>query len=1246
MRQAKKINLSIAFSLLVALITPIASMTSASATVACNPTYVTPVSNGYTRNYLFKDAGTCEWTVPTGMYVKQILLVGGGGGGGGGSWKGTSFGGGGGGGGGGGSRVTKALTYLSAGTVIPVTIGAGGAAGAGASSQTGTGSTGGDGGDSSFATLTVDGGKGGGGGGDDTGGAGGMSGRTDTSGGNYGGAQNSGNGGGGASSAGPGTNGIDAQSGSGGGSRGGSTRNTSIYSFPLNFTFGDGGSGGASKDNLSVSGGDDSQAAQATAANSGRGGHGGHGCAQSESTCLNRNGSAGATGQILVAIDWVINSSDGLSNINTKVGLNVNYRPFYAPEPLGTGTWSAQNLPSGLSINSSTGVVSGSPTVATTYKASLIRFTDSYSPENYVESFMTSIIARGETTYQPSNQSLEYGKSIRIPIENILGTGLTTVTTNSPTSCQLSGPSSETVTATRSTGKCQIYVSNPGDAGYFSYFKTLTITLTKQSHTISLAKSVAGDIEVGTPITLTTTVNSGVTGLVQFYAGDTLIQSCASGTSNVTIANSQASCTWTPTASSSTPYSLKSKYLGSSNYELSTSSPISLTVRPSILLSYSGSDSVFGSTATASPNISGGTGDPSTWSWSIKKTSDNSSVSGITIDSSGVVSVASTVAAATYNMTVTVIDSATITKSAPIKVFVAPTTPTVTFNRPNKTEVTKGQTVTLSATLPSDASGTVTFKYGSTSITSCGTSGLVTISSGSASCNWNTSQVSAGQYAMTAAYSGGGNYTASTSNSLSMQINDKSVFSYADVSTDYKVATSVSPVITANTGTGDPSDWSWDIVKRSDSATVSGITIDSTGLISVSDAVGAGTYVMSASAVDIANDTTTVTVNIVVNKVRPVLTLSPRITGGALSAEGTVNRQLDWRVESTHRSSSLLTLYINGVSTSCSFYSIAWGDGQCWWSPTNGGETITAYVSFPGDSNLETATSNIVTNFKINTALSLSYPNASTYAGFAKDISPVSSGGTTVKRYGITQHFTGAVIPGISVDSATGVVTVARSAIVGNYRMVVSVMDEAGASNYYNDLYLDVLDQVTPSFSLSSTSETVEKNNRVNGFTLIHSATPGTSYAISPALPSGLSFSSTTGEITGAPTAAAAATTYTITASNVSGSATATFSLTVSETLFATISIAVGSNPAAKGTANTIVATISSTGKVQFFIDNKRVPGCASITGTTSVTCNWKPSSSGKVTLKAKLTPSNSSIPVVTSNPLQVSIGRRTGLRG
>ena len=84
-----------------------------------------------------------------------------------------------------------------------------------------------------------------------------------------------------------------------------------------------------------------------------------------------------------------------------------------------------------------------------------------------------------------------------------------------------------------------------------------------------------------------------------------------------------------------------------------------------------------------------------------------------------------------------------------------------------------------------------------------------------------------------------------------------------------------------------------------------------------------------------------------------------------------------------------------------------------------------------------------------------------------------------------------------------------------------------------------------PAFTLSSSSQSVLVNNAIT--TVTNTSTGGAiaSYAISPAAPSGLSFSTSTGQLSGTPTSTQSATNYTITATNATGSATATFTLTV-----------------------------------------------------------------------------------------------------
>ena len=84
-----------------------------------------------------------------------------------------------------------------------------------------------------------------------------------------------------------------------------------------------------------------------------------------------------------------------------------------------------------------------------------------------------------------------------------------------------------------------------------------------------------------------------------------------------------------------------------------------------------------------------------------------------------------------------------------------------------------------------------------------------------------------------------------------------------------------------------------------------------------------------------------------------------------------------------------------------------------------------------------------------------------------------------------------------------------------------------------------------PAFTLSSSSESMEQNTAITGYTITSTGGAVASYAISPAVPTGISFSTSTGLLSGTPTTVQSATVYTITATNATSTATQTFTLTV-----------------------------------------------------------------------------------------------------
>jgi hypothetical protein len=132
--------------------------------------------------------------------------------------------------------------------------------------------------------------------------------------------------------------------------------------------------------------------------------------------------------------------------------------------------------------------------------------------------------------------------------------------------------------------------------------------------------------------------------------------------------------------------------------------------------------------------------------------------------------------------------------------------------------------------------------------------------------------------------------------------------------------------------------------------------------------------------------------------------------------------------------------------------------------------------------------------------------------------------------------------PGMSFNLSTGALTGTPNTIAGPTSYTITATNASGSATQTFTLTVTV---ALPAFTLSSSSQLVPVNLAIT--TVTNTSTGGaiTSYSISPAAPAGLTFSNSTGQLSGTPTTAQNATLYTITATNASGSATRTFTLTV-----------------------------------------------------------------------------------------------------
>ena len=169
------------------------------------------------------------------------------------------------------------------------------------------------------------------------------------------------------------------------------------------------------------------------------------------------------------------------------------------------------------------------------------------------------------------------------------------------------------------------------------------------------------------------------------------------------------------------------------------------------------------------------------------------------------------------------------------------------------------------------------------------------------------------------------------------------------------------------------------------------------------------------------------------------------------------------------------------------------------------------------------------------------------------DNSPSSAGGAVVS-YSITPNLPS----GLDFNQDTGVISGTPSAVSASVYYAVTATNTGGSATV--TLTITVND-VAPS-NLSYTANTAIYSVGVIITPNVPTSTGGAvvSYQISPSLPDGLIFNDITGEISGTPTALSAETTYTVTAYNSDGSTSVSLTITVNDVAPSGLSYA--TNPA------------------------------------------------------------------------------------
>jgi hypothetical protein len=172
----------------------------------------------------------------------------------------------------------------------------------------------------------------------------------------------------------------------------------------------------------------------------------------------------------------------------------------------------------------------------------------------------------------------------------------------------------------------------------------------------------------------------------------------------------------------------------------------------------------------------------------------------------------------------------------------------------------------------------------------------------------------------------------------------------------------------------------------------------------------------------------------------------------------------------------------------------------------------------------------------------LSYSQAPTFVvGVAiSPLTPTVKG--TVTSYAVSPALPG----GLSLNTSTGAITGTPTAVTALANYTVTASNQGGNTSTAVAIAVNA---VAPSISYGGTSFTLTTAAPAQGLTPTNTGGAVVTWSISPALPAGLTFSTSTGAISGTPTAVSAPVTYVVTAQNSGGQGTARLTLGVQSVL-------------------------------------------------------------------------------------------------
>ncbi|HTK20660.1 MAG TPA: MBG domain-containing protein [Mucilaginibacter sp.] len=179
-------------------------------------------------------------------------------------------------------------------------------------------------------------------------------------------------------------------------------------------------------------------------------------------------------------------------------------------------------------------------------------------------------------------------------------------------------------------------------------------------------------------------------------------------------------------------------------------------------------------------------------------------------------------------------------------------------------------------------------------------------------------------------------------------------------------------------------------------------------------------------------------------------------------------------------------------------------------------------------------------NITVNPAkpnISYTTPNTFVVGTAISALSPTNNGGAAAS-YSISP----ALPTGLSIDGTSGVISGTPSVVSTAKNYTVTATNVTGSGTFIVNI---TVNPALPSITYP-TPDTYVYGTTITALSPTSTGGAVASYSVSPTLPAGLALNTSSGAITGKPTAATAANNYTVTATNITGTGTFVINITVS----------------------------------------------------------------------------------------------------